>query len=134
MPVLSDTTLRFALDQSLRAPMPNIGTDPIATIWQDEPMIVNASLFNGDPSVSTNFVSDISNILAATITVRKFSPNGPLLIQKTITPPTGFDNTTTYATWSAGTNQHFSFQLSATDTNLAVPSDGTLAIFGIISL
>src|SRR5215831_9583271 len=128
------SVLRFACDMTMRiTPMPNIGTDTTVTIWRGEPLEIQCSLFNGDPSVSGNFLSDLSSIVSASLTIRRYGPNGVLLAAKNVAAAS-FDPSTTYSTWANGTKQQIRFDLSGAETQFALPSDGTLAVYGVVTV
>jgi hypothetical protein len=106
-----------------------VGDDAAPVIYQANVTTIRASLFNGTPATGT-FVADISNVTSARLFIRKNYSGGQVLIDKIAT----LDGTTAYSTWAAGTKQHFSFALSAVETNQTLPSDGTLDIYAVIEI
>ncbi len=110
--------------------MSNIGTTTDVVIYKASPVLVQCGVFTGLPSATT--LSSITGWTAATLKIRKANERGQLLLQK-ILSPSDF-NTIIWDDWSDGSDQHFTFSLSETDTNQTVPSDGTLEIYGVISV
>lgn len=128
MPITA-LSLRFACNQESREPLRPVNYDVDPIIYKANPTRIEAALFDGPPSEDT-FVSNITNVSGVTLIIRKNHSLGALLINKIGT----IDNTTTYATWADGTKQQFLFDLTAADTNLITPSDGTLDMYGVIVL
>jgi hypothetical protein len=69
-----------------------------------------------------DLITDLGNITSATIVMRKDNAGGTYLLQKTV-DIADFDNTgLTHAEWLADTSQHFSWELTADETNQTMPT------------
>lgn len=129
---LTALSLRFACDQQNRQPMESLTTDPTVIIYRGSPYVIQAAVFDGIPASET-FVDEIDTVTLASLVIRKNNERGIVLIEKVLASDV-INDSLTYEQWADRTSQHFQFELSATDTNHVVPSDGTLDIYGAIEI
>lgn len=87
---------------------------------------IRGALFTGIPSEAT-FVTDTSNISSIVI----YGHDGDAMGSFIFSHDVNFANTT-YAAWVAGTGQHFTASITANDTAVTVPSDGTYPFFFVV--
>jgi hypothetical protein len=130
MSVLDSLTLRFACDQSNRGLLPNIGTTTDVVMYKACATEIQCAVFTGDPSVSSN-LADLSAAIGVTLRIRKTDERGTLLLDKVLDPD-DINTALSFTAWEDGTDQHFTFSLTATEANQTIPSDGTLEIYGVI--
>jgi hypothetical protein len=130
MPVLDSLTLRFACDQSNRGLLPNIGTTTDVVMYKACATEIQCAVFTGNPSVSSN-LADLSAAIGVTLRIRKTDERGTLLLDKVLDPD-DINTALSFTAWEDGTDQHFTFSLTATEANQTIPSDGTLEIYGVI--
>ncbi len=115
---LGGTTIRVACNQASRADFVNAlgGARPV--IPRAGSVQMPCAIFFDDPSVESNLVTDLGNIVTANCVVRAGSATGAVLFEQVIAA-TGFNPGLTFAQWTAGTAAHFTFSMTPTDTNLA---------------
>lgn len=127
MPVaIEATTNRLPCNASSRVGVLDMISGEQVQIFKGVPAWFQCALFNGVPSAAT-YVTDITNINKIDFYVRAGGPNGTILVHEEI------DDSdvavSLYTSWANGSSQQFTFELSETDTNQTLPSDGTLQIY-----
>lgn len=132
MPTLQGTTLRLALNQSSRVGAKEALSGDKLVLWQGLPAQVECGLFLDDPEEST-FQTNIGNVVSATLTVRRSSPNGGILFVQEASG-LALNGSTTYAQWIAETSQHITFSVTAADTTQTLPASGRLPIYYSVTL
>jgi hypothetical protein len=115
-----------------RAATNDIATGQPLIIYRGNRARLRCAIFGGDPTVSTNLVTDWTDTVSASLVVRSGNAQGTVLISKTVVVA-NFDTGLTYSDWLAG-DGHFDFVLTGTDTNQTVPSNGKLDIYWAIEL
>jgi hypothetical protein len=108
--------IRLALNTSSKENILDLATSAEPEAWWACDLQVAAALFS-DGGIT---IEDVSDLSSATLTLKDpTNLDGSPLFQQTIT---SFDNTTTAASFDAGTNQHMLFTLSATALSFALSS------------
>jgi hypothetical protein len=115
-----------------RAATNDVATGQPLIIYRGNRARLRCAIFGGDPTVSTNLVTDWTDTVSASLVVRSGNAQGTVLISKTVLVA-NFDTGLTYSEWLAG-DGHFDFVLTGTDTNQTVPSNGKLDIYWAIEL
>lgn len=128
---LEETTNRLACNASSRIGVLDDLSGGQLLLYRGGDAKIECALFNDTPSADS-LVSDVSNIIAVDLYIRRHSPNGAVLVHKHLV---GADvGPTTWANWIAEIDEHFTFQVTSTDTNQATPSNDELKIFFDISV
>lgn len=132
MPVLQNTTRRIELNQSSLTGAKELLSGGNLVLWQGLPARIDCALFVDTPSEDS--LAALPTIASATITVRKNGPNGGILFVEIIDDLLEFNGGLTYAQWLAGTNQHFTFEITDADTTQAVWESGRLPIYYTVTI
>jgi hypothetical protein len=115
MPQLSAVTLRLALIQGSRDKIIDKLSGRVPAIPRGNGVSLQCAIFRADPSAA-NLIDDLANIASITLQARADGPTGAALFDKTVAIA-DFDNTgLTWADWADNSDQHFTVELTATET------------------
>ena len=114
---LGGTTIRVACNQASTRDFVNAIGGAAPVIPRAGSVLIPCAVFLGDPSVSGNLLTDLSNLVTANCVIRAGGPTGAVLFQAVIVAA-DFHPGLTYDQWTAGTAAHFTFSMTPTDTNL----------------
>ena len=115
---LGGTTIRVACNQASRADFVNALGGQAPVIPRAGSVLIPCAVFLDDPSVETNLLTDLGNLVTANCVIRAGSAAGAALFEQVVAAA-NFNPALTFAQWTAGTAAHFTFALTPTDTNLA---------------
>ena len=115
---LGGTTIRVACNQASRVDFVNALGGQAPVIPRAGSVLIPCAVFLDDPSVETNLLTDLGNLVTAHCVIRAGSAAGAVLFEQVVAAA-GFNPALTFAQWTAGTAAHFTFALTPTNTNLA---------------
>jgi hypothetical protein len=116
MPTFTTQVIRIACDITSKENVLDLNTSAEPQAWWARDLTVQAGVFSGQALL------DVSDLQSVTINIKDASNlDGTPLVSKTVT---AFDNTTTGATWQAGTQQHFSVAFTADDLSFGGLTNG----------
>jgi hypothetical protein len=130
MPTLEGTYHHLELVQSSNRVADTLSPDNKLRLHRALTAKIDCALFLGPAAKSSSFVTDTANIVSARLTIRRNNATGAPLIDKAAT---GFTNIT-YSQWLANTARQFEFDLSAVDTNQALPASVPLPIYFAVTI
>lgn len=120
-------TIRLACNQSSNDGVIDKWSGKSLMIWQGATAQLRCTLFDREPA-SDSLVTDFTNVVSATLYVRKFNARGTVLLAKTILVA-AMDTDVTWNDYVTDADQHFTFNLSGSDTNQIVNDAGVLPIY-----
>lgn len=129
MSVLTGTTQRLAFDLTRRDPVVDASTGEEIRLWQAGRTLFQCGLFKDEPG-EDSIVDDISDLVSATLIVRRTNAQGTALINKTITS----FSLPTFEEWDEEDGQHFTIPLTETETNQVLPQNGTLKVYYVVQV
>ena len=128
MPVFNTQIIRIAADTTSKENILDLNTaaaEPQAW-WAHEDLTIQVGVFAGGALL------DVSDIESVTINLKDPSNlDGAPLVTKTVTV---FDNTTTLATWNAGTEQHYSVAFGADDLSFSLSNGARLVHLSMVAV
>ena len=115
---LGGTIIRVACNQASHVDFVNAlgGTRPV--IPRAGSVQMPCAIFLDDPSVESNLLTDLGNVVTANCVIRAGSATGDVLFEQVIAAA-HFNPGLTFAQWTAGTAAHFTFAMTPSDTNFA---------------
>lgn len=129
MSALSGTVQRLALDLASQEDQVSSITGKPVKIWQAGETLFQCGLFDGGVDAA-GIVTTVGNLVTANLIIRRRNAHGPVLLSKTISS----FQVPTWTQWENEDLEHFVFDLSATDTNQIVPTNGVLSIYYVIKV
>jgi hypothetical protein len=118
MTTLGRSRVRIALDTTSFGALINTLTEQTPKLWRGALAQFEIGLF-----VGTDLATDLSNVESVTLEIRPASDrDGTPLLSKTLAA-VSLDTTVNAATWADESKQHALFELSESDTNLAVAAE-----------
>jgi hypothetical protein len=118
MPTFQTQIISLACNTTSKHNVLDMATAAEPEAWWAADLAIRASLFCDDGVT----ILDVSDLQSATLSLKNpINLDGSPLFQSTIT---AFDNTTTTASWNAGTNQHFLFAIPADNLSFGGLTNG----------
>ena len=118
--------IRIAADTTSKENILDLNTSAEPEAWWARDLSIRVGVFDSD------VLLDVSDIASVTVNLKDPSNlDGAPLVAKTIT---AFDNTTTLATWNAGTQQHFSIAFSADDLSFGLTNGARLVHLSMVAI
>jgi len=126
MPTFNTQIIRVAADTTSKDNILDLNTAAEPQAWWARDLTLQVSVFAG-----ANLL-DVSDLTSVTVSLKDpTNLDGTPLVTKVITT---FDNTTTTATWNAGTQQHFAVAFTADDLSFALTSGQRVVHLSMVAI
>jgi hypothetical protein len=118
MPTFQTQIIRLAADTTSKEKVLDLNTSAEPQAWWARDLIIQAGVFAGQTLL------DVSDLQSVSVMLKDPSNlDGAALVTQTIT---SFDNTTTQAAWTAGTQQHFVASIAADQLSFPLTNSARL--------